>query len=85
MGTGGGGRPETENGFGPLLMLDEWEKPDRTTRTDRRVGLNDDTVGDLLCATNSPECYLFLSSGGWTAQLYSDHLIGLRPRLRHFP
>lgn len=46
-----------------------------------RDDLDDDTVADLIWATNSSEYFVLLASRGWTARQYTDHLIDLWPRL----
>jgi AcrR family transcriptional regulator len=46
-----------------------------------RVDLDDSTVADLVWATNSPEYYTLLTSRGWTAQRYVEHLSDLWCRL----
>ncbi len=39
-----------------------------------RADLDDDAVGDIIWATNSPEYYLLLASRGWSPQRYAAHL-----------
>lgn len=46
-----------------------------------RPDLDDETVADLLWATNSAEHYLLLASRGWSATRYAVHLADLWIRL----
>ncbi len=54
---------------------------DLRTTGELRDDLDNDTVADLIWATNSPEYFLLLTSRGWTTERYSNHLIDLWPRL----
>lgn len=46
-----------------------------------REDLDDDTVADIIWATNSPEYFLLLTSRRWTTQKYTNHLVDLWSRL----
>lgn len=58
----------------PFRKLDIW-------RLELRDDLEDDSVADLIWATNSREYFMLLTSRGWTTERYSNHLIDLWPRL----
>lgn len=46
-----------------------------------RPDLDDDTVADVVWATNSHEYYLLLASRGWSAEEYAEHLVDLWSRM----
>jgi AcrR family transcriptional regulator len=46
-----------------------------------REDIDDDTVADIVWATNSADYYLLLASRGWSADRYADHLTDLWTRL----
>ncbi|MEO9197969.1 MAG: TetR/AcrR family transcriptional regulator [Antricoccus sp.] len=51
------------------------------TTGELRADLDDDTVADLVWATNSTEYYLLLTARGWSTRRYTDHLVDLWTRL----